>query len=335
MALAVLEDLAVRVSERLASGLRDSACTLALNELVPAARNYVDRHRSMTPTVPNALFSSGGTAFAADELDLATPLLLTAARCAVFVEGRSSGQLVLPSNEMFIGALNVVLSLSKELKPLTELDAAGKLRLINSARWPYLRSATETFLGTAEMLSMLYGSGEQGFRLIAVALGMGALDLEPFIRPGDREGELAAQETRFWHATVMSATEPVQYDKVDAALREGITRIIEMDGPRATVDGGSLARALNALKFALFATGNFSPLASLEMSFDGLAQFEQLNLELPDHPATRAAMRARLTLNGPVNGFGVRMRAVYETLVTNERVNLQELIERSLPDEPH
>ena len=335
-ALAALDRVAQGVSELLASGLPEEACELALNRLVPAARDHLDQHRSMTASVPNTLWSCGDAAVSAEVLDVTAPLWLGAARCAIFVEGGGSRrELVCSAHEMTIGALRVVLTLAEEMKPLNDLDAETKLQMIGTMSWPYLWSPKETFRGTAELISMFYRLDEQGPRLLAVGLGAGALDLEPFVPPQDLDGRLAAQETRFWLATVMSGTEPIQYARVDEVLRLGIRRIIEMDRPGVAVDGASLARSLNVLKFLLFATGNISPLVTLEMAFDGLDEIEQLKLDLPDHPLFRAAMRSRIPLHGRVgSGFGLRLDGLIKALDTNERTPIEDLVRQAFPDGP-
>ncbi|OAA24577.1 hypothetical protein UG55_102999 [Frankia sp. EI5c] len=336
-ALAALRGGAQEVSELLATGLTGAACESALSGLVPAARDHLDQHRSMTASVPNALWACGEAAFSRGALDLAAPLLLGAARCALFTEGGAGqGELVHSSHRMTLASLQAVLDLAKQRKTLNELPAERKLELINSMNWPYLRSPTEMFKGVADLISMFYRTNDQSFRLMAIALGTGALDLEPFIPPQDLDGRLAAQETRFWLGIVMSASELVPYESVDEQLRQGLSRIAEMDQPGVVLDGGSLARALNALKFLLFTTGNLSPLISLEMAFDGLDGIEQLTLEVPDDPLLQAGLRSRIRLRWPVaSGFGLRLSSVLHTLDTNERTRLQDLIDRTHDDGPN
>jgi hypothetical protein len=313
----------------------DAAYESALSKLIPAARDHLDQHRSMTASVPNTLWACGDAAVSGGLLDLAGPLRLGAARCAIVAEGRSGRQeLVRSSHEMTLGSLQVVLGLEKQMEPLNALDAERKIQMINTMTWPYLRSSKEMFRCTADLMSMFYRSNDQGLRLLAIALGAGALDLEPFIRPHDLDGRLAAQETRFWLGIVLCVTEPVQYENVDEKVRQGITRIVEMDQPGVVVDGGSLARALNVLKFLLYAAGHLSPLMTLEMAFDGLDQIEQLTLEMPDDPLFHAAMRSRIRLQGPVSsGFGLRLSSVTSTLDTNEPTRFEDLVGRAGDDD--
>ena len=180
---------------------------------------------------------------------------------------------------------------------------------------------------------MLYRSQDQGPRLLAIALGLMALKLEPFIPPDDLDGRLAAQETRFWVGVLMCVVEPVQYEKADDDLRHGITCIIELDRPGGAVDSRSLAPALNALKFLLFAAGHFSPLATLEMAFDGLKQIEQFTLEISDDPRAQAVLRSRVRLHGQVSDFGPRLANVLSDLDTNEPTRPRDLVDRALTDD--
>lgn len=335
-ALAALHRVAQDVSALLASGSTGAACESALSKLVPSARDHLDQHRSMTASVPNTLWACGDAAVSTGVLDLAAPLWLGAARCAIFAEAEAGQrELVRSSHEMRLGSLQAVASLQTQVKPLNELDAERKLQMISTMTWPYLRSSKEMFKGTADLMVMLYRSDDQGLRLLAIALGSMALDLEPFIPPQDLDGRLAAQETRFWLGILMCVTEPVRHEQVDEELRQGVTRIIELDQPGVVVDGGSLARALNVLKFLLFAAGHLSALMTLEMAFDGLDQIEQVTLEMPDDPVVHAALRSRIRLRGPVSsGFGLRLSNVTTALDTNEPTRLQDLVDRAVPDEP-
>jgi hypothetical protein len=79
------------VSELLASGSTDAACESALSKLVPAARDHLDQHRSMTPSVPNTLWACGNAAFSTGLLDLAAPLCLASRIHAVIVDGLDLG----------------------------------------------------------------------------------------------------------------------------------------------------------------------------------------------------------------------------------------------------
>lgn len=336
-ALADLRGLAHDVDVLLASGSMGAAYESALGKLIPAARDHLDQHRSMTASVPNTLWACGDAAVSAGLLDLAAPLWLGAARCAIFTGvGTGRQELVHSRHEMTLGSLQPVLDLDKQMKPLTELDAERKIQMVNARTWPYLRSSKEMFRGAADLMSMLYRSKDQTLRLLAIALGGGALGLEPFIDPRDLDGRLAAQETRFWLGIVLCVTEPVQYENVDDKVRQGIARIIEMDQPGVIVGGRSLARALNVLKFLLFSAGHLSPLMTLEMAFDGLDQIEQLTLEVPDDPLFLAAMRSRIRLHGPVSsGFGLRLSSVTSTLDTNEPTRLQDLVGRAGDDDPN
>ena len=279
--LATLDQVAQNVSTLLASGSTGAAWESALNELVPAARAHLDRYRSMTATVPNTLWTCSDSAVEISALDVAAPLRLRATRFAMFAEATPGQQeLVRPSNEMLEGSLQALLGLKKRVEPLENLLAERKLQMIDTMTWPYLRSSKELFKGAAELMSMLYRAHDQGLRLLAIALGLMALDLEPFIPPHDLDGRLAAQETRFWAGLLLCAVEPVNYEGADDYLRQGITCIIDLDQPGVAVDSRSLAPALNALKLLLLAAGHLSPLATLEMAFDGLEQIKQFTLEM-------------------------------------------------------
>lgn len=332
--LAALDQIAQQVSTLLASGSTGPACESALNELVPAARDHVDRHRSMTATVPNTLWACGESAVAVSALDLAAPLRLRAARFAMFAEATlGQRELVIPAHQMLLASLQAIADLEKSLKPLGELSAERKLQMIDSMTWPYLRSSKELFKGAADLMSMLHRSSEQGLWLLAIALGGMALDLEQFIPPQDLDGRLAAQETRFWVGILLCVVEPVQYDKADDHLRQGLTKIVELDQPGTVVDSSSLAPALNALKFLSFAAGHLSPLTTLEMAFDGLEQIEQFTLEIPDDPLFQAALRTRVQLDGRVSGFGLRLADVLRTLDSSQPTRLKDLVDQAVTDD--
>lgn len=135
----------------------------------------------MTATVPNTLWACSDSAVETSALDVAAPLRLRATRFAMFAEATPGQQeLVRPSNEMLMGSLQAVVDLKERRKPLEELSAERKLQMIQTMTWPYLRSSKELFKGAADLMSMLYRSTDQGHRLLAIALGGMALDLEPF-----------------------------------------------------------------------------------------------------------------------------------------------------------
>lgn len=90
---------------------------------------------------------------------------------------------------------------------------------------------------------------------------------------------------------------------------------------------------MNALKFLLFSAGHLSPLATLEMAFDGLEQIEQFTLEIPDDPRFQASLRSRVQLHGQVSDFGPRLAIVLTDLDTNQPTRLQDLVDRADTDD--
>lgn len=331
--LAALDRIAQDVSSLLASGSTAAACEAALNELVPAAQTHVGQHRSMTATVPNTLCACAESVVA-DQLDVTAPLMLRATRFAMFAEATPGQQdLVVPVGKMLEFSLSVLVALGEQVKPLREIPAERKLQMIEDGSWPYLRWSKELFKGAADLMSMLQRTNGRGLYLLATALGGMALDLEPFIPPHDLDGRLAAQEARFWTGVLLCLVEPVQYETADDHLHQGLTRIIELDRPGVAVGSSSLAPALDALKMLLFAAGHLSPLATLEMAFDGLVELEQFTLEIPDDPLMQAALRSRVRLQGRVSNFGPRLAQVVATIDSNQPTRLTDLVDDAGTDD--
>jgi hypothetical protein len=331
---ATLDRTAADISTQLATRDTGTVCERALSELVPMAIDCFARHRSTTASVPDVLWACGDAAVKNDLLDVAIPLRLRATQFATYYDAASGEESSrYPSNQMLQHALLACIELKDRLEPLGETSADRKLQMIADLTWPYLRSSTELYRAVADMMSLLQRLNEQGLRLLAIALGGMALDVESFIPPQAVSGRMAAQEARFGVGILLCQTEPIRYDNADKHLRQGVTRIIELEGQAGAVDATSLTPALNALKALLFVAGHYSPLTTLEMGFEGLEQFDEFTLDIPDDPLMQAALRARVRLQGSVSGFGQRLRLVLDSLDANEPTRPDQIIREALADD--
>jgi hypothetical protein len=330
--LANLDRTAADISAQLAARDTGTACELALNRLVPNAIDCFERYTTTTAAVPEVLWACGDAAVNSDALDLAIPLRLRATQFAIFYDAANRQQNY-PSNQMLLHAIQACADLKERLKPLVEAPAERRLQMIADSTWPYLGRATDLYRAVADMMSILERPNAQGLRLLAIALGGMALALESFVPPQAISGRIAAQEARFRTGLLLCVTEPVNYENVDSHLRQGIARIIEVEAQVGAVDADSLAPALNALKALLFSAGHFSPLATLEMGFEGLEQFEQFTLDIPDDPVMQAALKARVRLQGSVSGFGQRLALVLDAIHTNQPSRPDQIIREALADD--
>jgi hypothetical protein len=330
--LATLDRAAADICAQLAARDAGTVGERALSRLVPIAIDCFERHRTTTAAVPDTLWACGDAAVESDLLDLAIPLRLRATQFAIFHDATDRRQNY-PSNQMLLHAIQACVDLKERLEPLAAAPAERKLHMIAALTWPYLGPATELYRAVADMMSVLQRLDEQGPRLLAIALGGMTLDLESFVPPHDISGRIAAQEARFMTGVLLCNTEPVNYDNADEHLRQGIARLIEVEEQAGAVDATALTRALNTLKALLFSAGHFSPLATLEMGFEGLEQFEQFSLDIPDDPMMRAALKARVRLHGSVSGYGPRLGLVRDAIDANPPSRPDRIVREALADD--
>jgi len=332
-ALAALDRAADDVADQLADGAGAVAGESALRHLVPMACSCRTRHAATTASVPDVLWACGDAAVGDDALELGAALQLRAALFAVVHDSLElPGEPPFPSNQMLLQAIHTTLNLAERLRPVAATPAERRLEMINDLTWPYLRSAVDLFRAVIDVVALLQ-RGEEGVRLLAIALAGATLDLEPFVPPQAISGRIAVQEVRFWTGVLLSSTQPVQYENADKHIRQGICRIAELDRQAGAVDATALKPALDALKLSLFAAGHFSTLVTLEMGFDGLARYEQIEIDVPDSPVMQAALRSRTALRGAVSGFGHRLDLVRDAFDENAPTRPDRLVQEAFPDE--
>ncbi|WP_147257949.1 hypothetical protein [Pseudonocardia hierapolitana] len=324
--LAELDQIAQQVSGRLSSGAPGTALDLARRELVPFALDCLARHDATVAAAPNVLWTCGEAALGGEQLDLTVHFWMRALQLAIVHDATEQPATPFPANDMLLRIFEAGKKQSDRLKPLADAPADRKIQMISELTWPYLRFATELHTSAADLMALLQRIDNTGVRLVALALADVTLDSEQFIPPHAVEGRLAAQETRFRLGVLLCEVEPRNYENADLHLRTGLTRLVEMERGSGAVDADRLTRALNALKHLLAGGGHFSPLLTLEMAFDGLQQFDNFTLEIPQDPIFQAGLKTRITLDGMVTGFSQRLGLVLDALDSNTPTRLDQIV---------